>query len=255
MTRRSSEEERQRAEIRREMLAVGSYRVPANVSHIKWSKEEREQIETLAGQYNIMLDTLKAYKISLEGMPTWELVLAELAPEVLKRVRKLEEPALVIVPPVSRQTMVEAIDAHKVPGQKHETTNYKFGNDDLWSGGKPEATDAWEVAIVTGVRDVKADEAIRGTNYQRAKAWVKKYEGQGVDVINDARTYLALMMCSLQAGKPIDKENWTALNAKNLTESSLVAFGFWNLDRVFLNFAGPAVWYLFLRWRGSVRVM
>jgi len=74
-------------------------------------------------------------------------------------------------------------------------------------------------------------------------------------VINDARTYLALMMCSLQAGKPIDQETWTVLNAKNLTESSLVAGGYWNRDQVYLFFDGPDHVNRYLRSRGSVRVM
>ncbi len=234
------------------------------------SVEHAELLTALEKQYPQMVSTLERYGLIPNGegktttyretpkssLPSWEQIKNGLNAEVLEKARKLEEPTLVIVPPVSRQAMVEAINAHKVPGQEHDTYVYEPGNNDLWNGGKPEG-DAlpWEVAIVTGVRDVKADKAIKGTNYQRAKAWVNKYAGQGVDVINDARTYFTLMMRSLAAGKPIDKETWTVLNAKNLTESSLVAYGGWYSVQVYLVAGDPGNESSNLRPRGSVRVM
>ena len=240
-------------DIREKLRKLGPYRTPSP-SEVKEAPED-VLLRNMEAQYPEMVSMLKHYELPTDGMPTWEMIKGSLNYEVLGKALKLEEPTLVITPPVSRQAMVEAINAHKVPGQILNTYTYELGNDDLWNGGKPEGEVLpWEVTIVTGIRDVKADKAIKGTNYQRAKAWVNKYADQGVDVINDARTYLALMMRSLQAGKPIDKETWTVLNAKNLTESSLVAGGYWNGVQVCVFNVNPVNEYNGLRSRGSVRV-
>ncbi len=220
------------------------------------SPEHAELLTVLEKQYPDMVATLKKYELIQPSLPSWEQIKNGLNAAVLEKARQLEEPTLVIVPPVSRQAIVEAINAHKVNGQEYDTHTYDLGNDDLWSGGKPEGKELpWEVSIVTGAQEVKVDKAIIRTNYQIARAWVKKYEDQRVDVINDARTYLVLMMRSLTAGKPVDKQNGTVLNAKNLTESSLVADGFWRHDRVRLHDVYPHRSYNNLRVRGLVKVM
>ncbi len=225
--------------------------------------EDAELLAALEKQYEQMTATLASYQLFILKlpMPSWEQIKGKLNAEMLEKARKLEEPTLLVVPPVSRQAMVEAIDAHKVSGQTNDTYTYELGDDNLWNGGKPEGKEPpWEVTIVTGVRDVKASKAmIKGTNYHRAKAWVEKYEGQGLDVINDARTYLTLMMRSLTAGKPIDKKFWTVLNAKNLTgedvREGLVARGWWCDDRVCLNGAYPVYGDRYFRSRGAVRIL
>ncbi len=244
----------------------------SNVSEITYSvsgdAEENKEItmRVTPEKTKEILDMLEGYvgavaaaKILSNNMEipegTFEKICKELqTPEILGRVLQLDEPTITLVPPVTRQEMVKAIDANKVPSQKDDTYTYKFNNDDLWSGGKPEAVDAWAISIVSGVQEVKADEAIKGTNYNRANAWVKKYEGLGLDVINDPRTYLTLMRQSLAAGKPVDQQNWTVLNAKNLTENALVAPGYWHLVRVNLGSVLPGFGNSNLRSRGSVRI-
>lgn len=214
------------------------------------------------------------------SVPSWGKIKNKLNAEVLAKARKLEEPILLLIPPVSRQTMVQAIDAPYIvkdpkPFRRYYGSHFSFGGDafcdvrmrgyatstfmlddnDLWNGGEPEGKElSWEVTIVTGVRDIKADKAITGTNYQRAKEWVKKYSDLGVDVMNDARTYLALVIRSLAAGEPIDKKSWTVLNAKNCTETSLVGYGGWRGGLVYL-YNGPVLDRDRLRLRGSVRVL
>jgi len=232
--------------------------------------EHAELLADLENQYPQMVATLEKYGLmsKRDKMPSWEQIKNYLNADILEKTLKLEEPTLIIIPPVSRQGMVNAINTHKVKGKEYDTYTSEFENDDLWNGGKLETNDAWEVAIVTGVQDVKADKAIKGTNYQRAKAWVRTYADQGVDVINNSRTYLTLMMRSLAAGKPIDifaasksinMEGMTilnALNVKNLNESSYVAYGYWNTVQVRF---GYSLSYLDnnsnLRVRGLVRVI
>ena len=86
------------------------------------------------------------------------------------------------------------------------------------------------------------------------KEWVAKLEAQGLTAINDADTYLTLMMNSLLEKKPVDPNTYTVLNGKNLTESSLVALGDWFDGRVRLLTANPDDSYDYLRLRGSVGV-
>lgn len=247
--------------LRRTILAMMVERGELSIEHA-------ELLAVLEKQYPQMVATLERYELISHGdnaakygkaseslMPTWPQIKNALNAEVLDRACNLEEPVLVIVPPVSRLVMVEAIDAHEVKGQTNNTSTYHLESDDLWNGGGESKKLPWEVVIVTGVQDVTDDSSIQGTNYYKAKAWVKKYADRGIDVINDVRTYLMFMMRTLALGKPIDKEFWTILNAKNLTEQSFVSFGCWDVGRVDLNGVSPGKDSEYLRLRGLVNVL
>jgi len=225
-------------------------------SEVELSVEQAELLENLEKQYPQMQATLEKYEIPTAGMPTWEQVKRGLTPEVLDKALKLAESTLLLVPPTSRKSKVDAIDEHKVKGQR-DTYTYELKDYNLWNGGKSKAENKWRVSIVDGVQDVEQDSEIydgKRTNYEMSKAWVKKYEDQGLDVMNDADAYLTLMMKGLAEGKPIDPKYWTALNAKNLTESSPVAFGDWYDGQVRLVYDSPDDASDYLRLRGSVGV-
>jgi hypothetical protein len=87
-----------------------------------------------------------------------------------------------------------------------------------------------------------------------SKAWVKKYEEQGLDVIDNADEYLILMMKRLDEGKPVDPKTYTVLNGKKLLRSSLVAIGVWADFQVSLAYGNPDDVRARLRLRGSVGV-
>lgn len=227
------------------------YRLPVeNPRHI-------ELLKDLETQYPRMQSTLERYEISTKGMPTWEQVKKGLTPEVLNKALKLAEPTLLLIPPTSRQSKIKAIDKHPAKGRKHETLIYDLENNDLWNGGKSQTENKWRVSIVEGVQNVAQDEQIhdgKRTNYEMSKLWVKKYEDQGLDVMNDAHSYLTLTMKALAEGKPVDSQTDTVLNGKNLTKSSYVAYGSWAGDRVILLYGAPGSVGNFLRLRGSVGV-
>jgi hypothetical protein len=226
-------------------------------SEVELSVEQAELLENLEVQYPAMKSTLERYEISPKGMPTWEQVKKGLTPEVLGKVLKLAEPTLLLVPPTTRKSKVEAIDKHKVKGQTHDTYTYELNDNDLWNGGKSKTENKWKVSIVEGVQDVEQDEEIydgKRTNFEMSKAWVKKYEDQGLDVVNDADAYLTLMMKGLVEGKPIDPNTYTVLNGKNLTKTSLVARGLWRDAQVRLLYDHPVHTYNYLRLRASVGV-
>jgi hypothetical protein len=130
-------------------------------------------------------------------------------------------------------------------------------DNDLWNGGKYKTENKWEVSIVEGVQDIQPDPEIndgKKTNFQMAKEWLKKLEAQGFDTINDADAYLTLVMKGLAEGKPVDNGSFTILNAKNLTESSLVAGGDWSSTRGCLDTDYPANIRSNLRLRAVVKV-
>jgi len=232
--------------------------VGENVNTKTNAKESGEQAEILKEyekQYGEMEKTLDFYEISKKGMPSFEQVKKGLTKEVLEKASKLSQPTLLLVPPTTRAEKVKALDQHKISLQKYDTFTYDFKNDDLWNNGENEkSTKKWEVQIVEGVQDVKKDENITGTNYEMTKKLVEKYEKQGLDIVSGADVYLTLMMRSLQTGKPIDKDFFTVLNGKNLTKSSLVAYGRWYRVQVFLDYAYPSRSFFNLRLRGAVRV-
>jgi hypothetical protein len=221
------------------------------------SVEQAELLEKLEADYPKMRATLEYYEISTKGMPTWEQVKKGLTPEVLEKALKLAEPTLLLVPPTSRQSKVEAINKHPAKGQKYDTYTYELQDNNLWNGGKSRTENKWRVSIVDGVQDVEQDAEIydgKRTNYEMSKLWVKKYEDRGLDTVNDADAYLTLMMKGLAEGKPLDPKTYTVLNGKNLTKSSYVADGYWNFDRVYLDYGYPDDTSNSLRLRGSVGV-
>ncbi len=205
--------------------------------------EHSDFLKTLKGQHLQMRAALERVGISIEGMPSWEAIKAGLIPEVLDKTLKMQKPTLIMVPPTTRQSKVAAIDKYPAKDQKRDTAAYELQDVNLWNGGKDKTENRWKVAIVEGAEHVTPDPEITGgrkTNYQMAKAYVKKYADQGLDVINDADTYLSLMLKALAEGKPVDPErSSTVLNAKNAEETSILAYGHWHNDRVLLGSADP----------------
>jgi len=213
-------------------------------------------LKNLEAQYPKMVATLKAYEISFEGMPAWEVVKAGLTPEVLTKALKLEKPTLLLVPPVSRQAMVAAINKHPISRQKNDTNTYELDSDDLWNGGKQEEKN-WRIMVVEGVQEVAKDSKItkeRARNDTMTDAYIKKYAAQKLDVINDARTYLTLMMSSLQADEPIDQKTWTVLNGETRKKDALLSYGPWSDGQVNLSSVVPVDENSYLRLRAAARV-
>ena len=112
-------------------------------SKIELSAEQIELLQKLEAQYLPMKSILERYEISTNGMPTWEQVKKGLTPEILDKVSKLAEPALLLLPPTLRQSKVEAIDRHPAKYQygdtfiqKFEKISNHFQNNDFWNGGR-----------------------------------------------------------------------------------------------------------------------
>jgi len=221
------------------------------------TKEHIELVSQLEAQYPTMKASLERRKISTKGMPTWERIKKGLTPEVLDKALKHKEPALLLIPPTTRQSKVEAIDNNPATCQKSPVRTYALSDNNLWNGGKSQTEKKWRVSIVEGVEDVAQDNNIydgKRTNYEMSKLWVEKYEKEGLDVMNDADAYLILMMKRMDEGKPVDPKTYTVLNSKNLTKDAHVADGFWDHDQVNLNGGNPDSVRAVLRLRGSVGV-
>ena len=221
------------------------------------SVEQADLLKTLEGQHPAMQKALERVEIPVAGMPSWEAIKAGLTLEVLDKALKMQEPTLIMVPPTTRQSKVDAINEHPAKGQKHDAYTYELQNNDLWNGGKAKTENRWRVAIVEGTEDVMPDPEItdgKKTNYKMAKAYVEKYAKDGLDVINDADTYLPLMLKALADGKPVDPKTFTVLNAKNAKEASDLARGDWGGARVNLDNAYPGDSGGYLRLRSLVGV-
>jgi hypothetical protein len=242
------------------------------------SVEEAELLKKLEKQYPQMRATFDHYEISIERMPAWKVIKHGLTGKVLKKALKLQEPTLLLIPPTTRKSKIEAIDKHPVKIQKYPTDSNKLYNNNLWGGGKgkrekkrklqqpnlfllpaSENNLKWEVGIVTGVQDVEIDQKIvkeGATNYEMANILVKKLQIQGLDVMEGADAYLTLMMKALVEGKPLDPNTFTALNTKNLKKNSLIAYGNWDFGQVRLDYIYPDDFSQcqFFRLRGLVRV-
>ncbi|MBU0667705.1 hypothetical protein KJ951_04410 [Patescibacteria group bacterium] len=111
-------------------------------------KLSAELLRKLEVQYPAMKAILERYEISMKGMPTWKQVKKGLTREVIEKALKLQEPALLLVPPTTLQSKVQAIDAHKVEGQNRDTYIFNLGINQFWNGGKSKTENKWRVSIV-----------------------------------------------------------------------------------------------------------
>ena len=206
-------------------------------SKVESPVEQAEQLlVNLANQYIAMRATLNRYEISTEGMGTWKLIKNSLTPEVLVQALKLAEPTLLVVPPTTTQSKIEAIDKHPAEGQKYAT---ECRLDEPWTRRKSNIVKNWRVFIVEGVQNVDEDLSIYDgikTNQQMVKEWLAMRKAQGLDVLDDVDAYLILMMKALAEGKPVDTDNATVLNAKSLTESTFLLTGRWDVNCVNLGY-------------------
>lgn len=227
----------------------------------EFTPEELDMLPALHTSYDEMVKGLEDKEIPLAGMPTWEAIQAKLTPDDLRKALLMKErgmePRLVLTPPQTRQQLVTAIDQHKVQGQTHNTALYDFTNDDLFNGGMPEPSPSdmkWEVDIMETVTDVADDKAITGLNENRANAWIVKIEKLGLELVNDARLYESAVIQALSAGRRLDPNTYTVLNAKTRKTGALLGDGSWGDARLGLNYAGSGYSNVYLRARAKVRV-
>ena len=212
-----------------------------DVSETELSDEQFMLLDSLQGQYPSMQSALERYEISIEGIPTWEQIKKGLTHDVLGLALKLANPTLILVPPTTFQSKIEAINKHPVKDQTQDIWINDF-DQNLWTAGKMETGEKWRVLIVEGIENVPEDAKIydgRKSNYEMSTLWVKKYQDLGLDVINDADVYLTLMMKELATRKYIDEKTFTVLNGKTLTKSSRVARAEWGKIRIIMSSDHP----------------
>jgi len=246
------------------------------------SMEEAELRDDLEGQYLRMGSVFEKYEISTAGMPPWEAIVRHMTPEILNVALKLRKPTLLLIPPSSRKSKIETIDSHPVDGQRNATIIYNPRDDNLWNGGKKENGKEWRVVIVEGMENIESHPEITkegAKNFQMVKDYLQKYQLLGLDVINDADTYLTLMMVALTNGQKIDTQSFTALNAMSVADADddqtvrlqypdlneedlreihdqnmTLALGTWETDRILLFNRHPANSNLLLRLRALVYI-
>jgi hypothetical protein len=218
--------------------------------------ERQNLLPKFEAQFSLMQATLDRYEISMQEMPTWEQISMGLTQEVLEKALLLAEPTLLLVPPTTRKEKVEAINRNPSEWHKHETVIFRITDDSLWDSGNANPANKWRILIVDGVQNVEQDSAIfngKRKNFEIVKQWVKKYEEQGLKVMNDADAYLVLTMKGQTEEKPVDTNTKTVLNGANLKPEALVAYGSGG-DRVDLLYDQPDNIGDSFRLRGMIEV-
>ena len=232
-------------------------------SDLALSAKPAEGVERFEAQHAKALAALTAFGIETKKAPSWERIKEAITPEQLRSVEHMQQPKLVLIPPMTRQQMVGAINGQKGKyGIRSDTYTYNLDDDALYNDGKPEGTPTWEVSIVEGVTDVGVNEALQmkggnfRQNHEQVSALLKDLKGKGLEALSGARNHLAAMIGALADGQPIDVQNWTVLNANTVDKNpkSLLGGGYWYVDQVGLDFDLPNVQGSYLRLRGAVRV-
>lgn len=143
------------------------------------------------------------------------------------------------------------------------------------SGGKSKSKlisehNGWLIDIVSTKQNLEADEdkktmldvdvdrggestEVEYTNAEKTEKYMEDCKERGYNGLS-YETYLTAQMDALRNKKPLEERGFTILPASSLTNQDIVAYGFWNDDRVDLDRYGAYDRLDNLRFRRSVRV-
>jgi hypothetical protein len=153
-----------------------------------------------------------------------------------------------LVPPMGYREMIAAIDRKKV--FKDQGDVQVTEGDDYWKGDNALMSESctangWGVAIAEGgevdlnrameISDKASDDRLDAI--QIIDLWMEKYGEQGLDVIDDARTYLTLLMKYLAKKKPMEKPftGVNVLNGGHNRDPEKIAYAEWDRSLTYLS--------------------
>lgn len=168
-------------------------------------------LRTLERDYKDSMVRLSArYESYKVGMPTWDEVQSKLTPDILEKgllMKKLGlKPAIVVVPPKTRQEILDDIGGEEHLNSPFYTPVFihDIDDDNLWNDGHPaEPPQTWEIHLSTFVKNVPQDKVINATHRQnrgRVPALIRKYADYGLDVVRTASHAAAMHMKVLASG-------------------------------------------------------
>lgn len=198
-----------------------------------WEGEEmRSRVELLlsqyAKQYEDSMNVLRHAGL-LEGnkLPAFEKVMNTFTPEKLELASKFQEPKLRLVP-AKFGALIQAIDSHKMKGQKDTYVNKEiFGDPDPESssgdsGDLGSEKIIWRPVIVESAQEMEVKE---GDNKdEKLKKRIEKRQAERKDTLLkgiDRDIYAMIMLESIIKGQPIDQLGCTILDGDDALDFSL----------------------------------
>ncbi len=210
----------------------------------------------LEKQYSRMASVLIRYGLPVHGVPSEKDIVEALDDGPIQKVIDVGilTPKLLMIPPVSLSELFEATENHKFAGRQ-STLLPDIDDCGLWNGGQPEEGKDWRIMITEGKHSIDYDTEFnhkKNSNYEIIKGLAGKY---GENIMNDAVSYLILMISSIEDGKPVDPFfSKTVLNAKNLTATTPFSYGRWENGGIALGTGKPEEYFENLRVRPMVEL-
>jgi hypothetical protein len=222
-------------------------------------------------------------------MPTLEEIFAKMTPEKIKLYAEMKdeglEPRLQLAPIAKTiRGLAKHIDDYKGYPQKtrntyvdpniideeliYEPEDYETSEDGkelITNGGKSKSkwideNNGWIVDIVATVEELEADPEIKTdannkeyTNAVKAKMYHKKYKKRGYRGMS-YESYAVAEMRALRKGKPLERKTFTIFTDSSTPRTSLVSYGCFGGDSVFLDYYNAGDTFGYVRCRPAVRV-
>jgi hypothetical protein len=202
--------------------------------------------------YNQAIEALKAYGICVSSAPKFELIQSKLNSYKFSKINKFEKSILLLIPPVPRKDLLAAINKNNNIGNlQYDCYTYSFDDDSLWGKDSNE----WRVMITEDMKDIQ--KKFSGTWKKQAESFLEDAKEKGIDLINDAQSYLVLLMIMQKQNINIETDYFCVLNADRLTNSSYVAYSVFRADirRVVFYGSNPVYASEDLRARPSVPLL
>jgi|GEM_PF-5160853 len=173
-------------------------------------------------QYDEAFATLEQFGLMTDSLPTMKQVQDAFSSEKMVAIASLKNPTLLLVPNVSFDALVGAIDQSGLVAIKTYVNEEKdvFGSIDRRTNKKPTA---FQPAFVEGSREMDKPDDMRQTLGERIKNLKREKHIGGMD----RDLYAMLQMTALRNKSPVDCETWTMLDGDKACKDDVVPGGGW----------------------------
>lgn len=229
--------------VRALILRIFSINNPKNLQNLVDDYKDGKTIDVtelireleLESQYNKRLDTLKYFGFLDEvgetkkgdaKLPSLNEVISSFKPEELKIASRFQRPTLILVPGTDFDTIVKAIDFHKIKDQQDTYVDEKIVKTNSESN-----IIGWHSYIVDGAPKMELYEGDIDILSCVCRVEIYHYNIFHIEPMihgMDSGQYTMLMIEGMKNGNPIDRETFTFLDNNVITTDHYVDLAHWN---------------------------
>ncbi|MBI4836262.1 MAG: hypothetical protein HY817_03300 [Candidatus Abawacabacteria bacterium] len=177
-------------------------------------------LERYQEQYNQAIHLWQTLGIDITSIPPWEHIAAQVTPEILARTKDFRASRLILIPPISRDAMIQALV--KKFGAALAPYMHNFSDNNLWNNGREEEL-VWQGMIVeTGKIPFDHKKQHKKSSDTQVIGLLKKYQAMGLSTVSSVRAALSIRLLDLLSDLPLDTLTLVVLNAEQVEKNPAI---------------------------------